>query len=151
MAAHDCPVCSATQSSPTLRGPMGCSCQAPLSMAFSRQEYWSELPFPSLGDLPNPENEPVSPALKTNSLPSGPPGKAASKPIKVNGTTIPLFINCASKSLDIILDFSFSNISHLLYHQTPLILTSEYTLQLASSHHLYHQHFSSLQPPASIY
>ena len=55
--------------------------------------------------------------------------------------------NCASKNLDIILDISFSTISHLLYHQTPLVLSSEYTLQLASSHHLYHQHFSSLQPP----
>ena len=40
--------------------------QAPLSMGFSRQEYWSELPFPSPGDLPNPGIEPaslVSPAL----------------------------------------------------------------------------------------
>ena len=36
--------------------------QAPLSMGFSRQEYWSGLPFPSLGDLPNPEIEPESPA-----------------------------------------------------------------------------------------
>ena len=35
--------------------------QAPLSMGFSRQEYWSELPFPSLGDLPNPGIEPRSP------------------------------------------------------------------------------------------
>ena len=37
--------------------------QAPLSMGFSRQEYWSGLPFPSPGDLPDPEMEPVSPAL----------------------------------------------------------------------------------------
>ena len=37
--------------------------QAPLSMEFSRQEYWSRLPFPGLGDLPDPANEPVSPAL----------------------------------------------------------------------------------------
>ena len=35
-------------------------CQAPLSMGLSRQQYWSELPFPSLGDLPNPGIEPVS-------------------------------------------------------------------------------------------
>jgi len=33
---------------------------APLSMGFSRQEYWSGLPFPPLGDLPDPETEPVS-------------------------------------------------------------------------------------------
>ena len=37
--------------------------QAPLSMGFSRQEYWSGLPFPSPGDLPDPEIEPASPAL----------------------------------------------------------------------------------------
>ena len=37
--------------------------QAPLSMGFSRQEYWSVLPFPSPGNLPNPGIEPRSPAL----------------------------------------------------------------------------------------
>ena len=37
--------------------------QAPLPMEFSRQEYWSGLPFPTLGDLPYPGIEPVSPAL----------------------------------------------------------------------------------------
>ena len=49
--------------------------QAPLSMGFSRQEYWSELPFPSPGDLPNPGIEAGSPALQTDALPSEPPGK----------------------------------------------------------------------------
>ena len=49
--------------------------QAPLSVGFSRQEYWSELPFPSPGDLPNPGIEPGSPALQVNSLPTGPPGQ----------------------------------------------------------------------------
>ena len=47
--------------------------QAPLSMGFSRQEYWSGLPFPSPGDLPYPGIEPVSPALQTDTLPSEPP------------------------------------------------------------------------------
>ena len=42
--------------------------QAPLSMGFSRQEYWSGLPFPSPGDLPDPGIEPRSPALQTDSL-----------------------------------------------------------------------------------
>ena len=50
-------------------------CQAPLSMEFSRQEYWSGLPFPSPGDLPNPGIKPGSPALPVDSLPSEPPGK----------------------------------------------------------------------------
>ena len=42
--------------------PWTVACQASLSMEFSREEYWSELPFPSLADLPNPGTEPVSPA-----------------------------------------------------------------------------------------
>ena len=49
--------------------------QAPLSMEFSRQEYWSGLPFPSLGDLPNPGNEPRSSTLQADALPSEPPGR----------------------------------------------------------------------------
>ena len=44
-------------------------------MGFSRQEYWSGLPFPSPGDLPNPGIEPTSPVLQADSLPSEPPGK----------------------------------------------------------------------------
>ena len=44
-------------------------------MGFSRQEYWSGLPFPSPGDLPNPGIEPQSPALQVDSLPVEPPGK----------------------------------------------------------------------------
>ena len=43
--------------------------QAPLSMAFPRQEHWSGLPFPSPGDLPNPGIKPASPALQVGSLP----------------------------------------------------------------------------------
>ena len=45
------------------------ACQAPLSMQFSRQEYWSWWPFPSPGVLPNPEIEPTSPAWQEASLP----------------------------------------------------------------------------------
>ena len=50
--------------------------QAPPFMEFSRQEYWSGLPFPSPGDLPDPGNEPGSPALQADTLPSEPPGKS---------------------------------------------------------------------------
>ena len=49
--------------------------QAPPSMGFSRQECWSGLPFPSLGDLPNPGIEPRSPAFQADALTSEPPGK----------------------------------------------------------------------------
>ena len=46
------------------------ACQAPLSVEFSRQEYWSGLPFSSPGDLSNPGIEPGSPALQADALPS---------------------------------------------------------------------------------
>ena len=49
--------------------------QASLSVGFSRQEYWSGLPFPSPGDLPNPGTEPRSPTLQADSLPAEPQGK----------------------------------------------------------------------------
>ena len=49
--------------------------QTPLFMGFSRQEYWSGLPFPSPWDLPNPGTEPRSSSLQADSLPSEPPGK----------------------------------------------------------------------------
>ena len=50
-------------------------CQAPLSMEFSSEEYWSGLPSPSPGDLPDPGLKPKSPALQGNSFLSEPPGK----------------------------------------------------------------------------
>ena len=51
------------------------ACQAPLSMGFPRQEYWSGLPFPPSGDLPDPETEPVSPALTGRFFTAKPLGK----------------------------------------------------------------------------
>ena len=51
------------------------TCQAPLFMEFSRQEYWRELPFPSAGDLPDPGTEPRSPSLQADFLLFEPPGK----------------------------------------------------------------------------
>ena len=53
----------------TLVTPWTVACQAPLSMGFSGQEYWSGLPFPPPWDLPNKGTEPRSPALQANSLP----------------------------------------------------------------------------------
>ena len=49
--------------------------QAPLSMGYSRQKYWSGLSFPSPRDLPHPRIEPRSSALQADSLPSEPPGQ----------------------------------------------------------------------------
>ena len=52
---------------PTLCDAMDCSLPAPLSMGFSRQEYWSGLPCPPPGDLPDPGIEPGSPAWQVDS------------------------------------------------------------------------------------
>ena len=54
--------------------------QAPPSMGFSRQEYWSGVPLPSPGDLPNPGIEPGSPAFQADALTSEPPGKPSNGP-----------------------------------------------------------------------
>ena len=64
-----------TQSCSTLSTPWTIAYQAPPSMEFSRQEYWSVLPFPSPGDLPDAVIEPGSSALQADTLPSELPGK----------------------------------------------------------------------------
>jgi len=55
--------------------PWSIACQAPQSMGVFRKEYWSGLPFPSPGDLPDLGIEHGSPALQEDSLPTEPPGK----------------------------------------------------------------------------
>ena len=57
-----------TKLCPTLATPWSVACQAPLSMVFFRQEYWSGLPFPSPGDFPDPGFKPRSSALQAGSL-----------------------------------------------------------------------------------
>ena len=59
--------------------------QAPLSMKFSRQEYWSRLPYPSPGDLPDSGIEPMFPTLQADTLPSELPGK----PLRIDEIAIP--------------------------------------------------------------
>ena len=61
--------------SDSLRPPWTIARQVPLSIGFSRQEYWSGLPCPPPGDLPNPGIKPRSPALQGDSLLSEPPGR----------------------------------------------------------------------------
>ena len=76
----------AAQTCPTVRlfeTPWTVAYQAPPSMGFCRQECWSGLPFPSLGDLPDPGIEPGSPALQADALPSEPPGKPNRHPCLV--------------------------------------------------------------------
>ena len=54
--------------------------QIPPPMGFSRQEYWSGLPFPSAGDLPDPGIEPESPVVQADTLPSETPGTIIGAP-----------------------------------------------------------------------
>ena len=63
------------QSCPTLCDPMDSSLPGSAVHGIFGQEYWSGLPFPCPGDLPNPGIEPRSPALQTDTLPSEAPGK----------------------------------------------------------------------------
>ena len=58
--------------------------QTPLSVRFSRQEYWSRVPFPSPGVLPNPGIEPGSPVLRADALPSEPPGKQEGTAVSIS-------------------------------------------------------------------
>ena len=69
-------VSEVTLSCPTLKTPWTVAHQAPPSMGFFRQEYWSGLPFPPPVDLPNPGIKPMSPALQADSLLSEPSGKS---------------------------------------------------------------------------
>ena len=79
--------------------------QAPLSMGFSRQKYWSELPFPSPGDLPDPGIESRSPALQADSLLSELllPGLSfhflGPGSIPCQGTKIPQATGCVQKHI----------------------------------------------------
>ena len=71
---------------PTLCSPWTVGCQAPLSMGFSRKEYWSELPFPPPGVLPNPGIKPMSlmlPALAGGLFPTSATWEAASSKILI--------------------------------------------------------------------
>ena len=68
------------------------------SMEFSRQEYWSGLPFPSPGDLPDPGIEPRSPALEADTLTSEPPGKPDNTENILKLYSIVVFENCSTTS-----------------------------------------------------
>ena len=72
-SAFQCPVLGGlvAKLGSTLASPWTVACQVSLTMEFSRQEYWSGLPFPSPGDLPDLGIEPRSPALQADSLPTG--------------------------------------------------------------------------------
>ena len=70
-----CVLAQLLQSCLTLCNPMDCIPQAPLSVEFSRHTYWSGLPCPPPGELPDPGIEPKSPVVQVDSLPTEPPRK----------------------------------------------------------------------------
>ena len=72
-------VCLLAQLCPTLATPWTIAHQSPLSIDFPRQEYWSRLPFPPPGDLPDPGIKPRCPAWEADSLPTEPPGKPGNR------------------------------------------------------------------------
>ena len=85
-------VCSVAKSYLTLCDPLGLSPEVPLFMRFSRQEYWSEVPFPSPGDLPDSGIEamsPVSPALAGQFFTTEPRGKSQEEQLDVFKLLIP--------------------------------------------------------------
>ena len=78
-----------TKPCPTLATPGTVACQTPLSMEFSKQEYWSGLPFPSPGDLPDPGIEPTSPVWAGRFFTAEPRGMAANgQPLLAAGSLV---------------------------------------------------------------
>ena len=106
--------------------PWTVACQAPLSMKFSRQEYWSGLPFPSTRDLPNPGIEPRSPALQADSLPSELPGKPRDQ-------TRIFYVSCISRRVFFLLlappgkpILTLHTACQILFHFTPLLFPTSF-------------------------
>ena len=97
--------------------------QAPLFMGFFRQEYWSGLPFPSPGDLPDPGMKRGSPALQIYALPSEPPGK----PTKESAMRVHISPSCWASPL----------LPHSIpsgHHGTPEFTTPYSSFPLAVGH-----------------
>ena len=80
--------------------PWAVAYEAPPSMGFSRQEYWSGLPFPSPGDLPDPGIKPRSPALQADTLPSRPPGDIGHSIYSTEEGSLKEMRNCETYKLD---------------------------------------------------
>ena len=85
------------KSCPTLATSWTIACQAPLFMGFSRQEYWSGLPFPSPGDVPDPGIEIQSPVLQADSLPT----ELQVKPQVFTATLFFCFVIYKKKNFDV--------------------------------------------------
>ena len=75
-------------------------------MGFSRQEYWSGLPCPPPGDLPNPGINSGSPALQVNSLPSEPPGKSRRCGVRVYAELLCIHLKVCGEKQKVPAEFS---------------------------------------------
>ena len=100
--------------------------QTPPSMGFSRQQYWSGLPFPSPGDLPNPGMEPGSPALQADALPSEPRGKSL---YNMNSIVFTSQCHCVSKRP---IDLSISQVKVVNKASVSCGATSSYLIYMYS-------------------
>ena len=121
--------------------PWTVACQAPLSMEFSRQEYWNGLPSPSPEDLPDTGIEPGSPALQADALPSEPPWKPA---CSLNSELLnPAKFAHSSQSL------------HLLWAQNSCLFSPPPNPDVADSHSssspLLGCHHPGESPPCQVY
>ena len=129
-----------TQSCPTLCNPWTVAYQAPPpSMGFSRQEYWSGLPFPSPGDLPDSGTEPRSPALQADAFTSEPPGKPKQRSDwrKIKNFMFAFPLNSPSPSSQAILHYEMVNINELVndlfaFHLSKIL--SEYSYNHITSY-----------------
>ena len=102
--------------------------QAPLSMEFSKQGYWSGLPFPSAGDLHNPGIEPGSPTLQPDSLPNEPPGKTLQylKLLENNGY---ISLCCTISSVQSLSRVQLLAIPWIAIYQASLSITNSQSLR----------------------
>ena len=113
--------------------PWTAAYQAPLSMGFSRQEYWSGVPFPSPGHLPNPGIEPRFPVQQAHALPSEPPGNPGimyhAKGFKLRKKLVPTFqTGVRLKTLGV-----RTHITHFFYLQIASMCTTRIASRAYSS------------------
>ena len=120
--------------------------EAPLSMGFFWQQYWSGLPFPSPGELPDPGIESGSPAFQADALPSEPLGKPLQMGTLVNSPACSVFIlwpnsstyNHVSKNKSrIIFPIIFSSIGYLLVDVTRVCSVLKHLVEQTSLHWLF--------------
>ena len=117
--------------------------QAPLSMGFSRPEYWSGLPFPPPRDLPDPGIKPRSPTLQADSLPAKPQGKPKNTGVGSLSLLHGIFLSQA-------LNWGLLHCRRILYQLNFLGSPSTFYLPIVSAYHLFY-YLSVCLPLRCIY